>query len=91
MCIRDRYIVVDDCNNDVMVITKNTDGGFIKNTNVDLIYDKIILGGNPIDYYFGIMEKISSCGYKTKNNHMWHINKIEKCYIKTRLNFDDGG
>ena len=40
-------VVAEYCNNDVMVIT-NTDGDFIKNTNVDLIYDKIIMGGNPI-------------------------------------------
>ena len=52
---------------------------------------EIILGGNPIDYCFGTMEKISSCGYKTKNNHMLYINKIENCYVEPRLIFDDGG
>ena len=95
--IDDKYLPVNEPivaeygNNNAMVITKNTDGDFTNNTDVNLIYDKIILGGNPIDYCFGTMEKISSCGYNTKNNHMWRINKIEKCYIKTRLIFDDGG
>ena len=54
--IDDKYLPVNESivaeydNNDVMVITKNTDGDFTKNTDVDLIYDEIILGGNPIDY-----------------------------------------
>ena len=62
-------VVAEYCDNYVIVIT-NTDGDFIKNTNVNLIYDKIILGGNPKDYYFGTMEKVSSYGYKTKNSRM---------------------
>ena len=35
-------VVAEYCNNDVMVIT-NTDGDFIKNTNVDLIYYEVII------------------------------------------------
>ena len=89
MCIRDR-VVAEYCNNDVLVIT-NTYGDFIKNTNVNLIYDKIIMGGTPIYYYSGTMEKISSYGYKTKKSRMLCISKIEHCYIETRLIFDDGG
>ena len=72
-------------------VYKRQDRDFIKNTNADLIYDKIIMWGNHIYYYFGTMEKINSYGYKTKNNHTWSINDIENCYVKPRLNFDDGG
>ena len=84
-------IVAEHGNNNVMVITKNTDGDFTNNTDVDLIYVKIILGGNPIDYYLGTMEKISSYGCKTKNSRMLCITKIDKCYTKRRLLYDDGG
>ena len=83
-------VVAEYCDNDVLVIT-NTDGDFIKNTNVDLIYDIVIRGGNPKYYYYGTMEHINLYGYYTKDSHMLGINKIEQCYVKKRLIFDDGG
>ena len=51
--------------NDV-IVTINTDGEWTKNTNVDMIYDKVMMGGNPIHYYYGTMEKINFNGYYTK-------------------------
>ena len=74
-----------------MCIRDSTDGDFIKNNNVNLIYDVVIIRGNPIYYYFGTMEKVSSYGYKTKNSHMLCISTIEKSYVRKRLIFDDGG
>ena len=66
MCIRDRYVpvarvsvlvIADNCDNNVIYlgITKNTDGDLTKNNNVDLVYDKIMMGGNPMYYYYGTM------------------------------------
>ena len=46
---------------------------------------------SPIDYYFGIMEKIKFYGHYTENSHMMNANKIDKCYTKIRLLYDDGG
>ena len=74
---------------DVIVIT-NTDGDLTKNTNADLIYDIVIMGGNPRYYYYGTMEHIHFYGYNTKDSHMLCINKIEQCYLQKRLIFDDG-
>ena len=65
---------------------------FKLNRDLSLIHIyKIILGGNPIYYYyFGKMEKTNFYGHNTKDSHMC-VNKIEKCYLKPRLIFDDGG
>ena len=56
-----------------------------------MIYDKIIMGGNPMPYYYGTMEKTNVYGYYTNDSHMMCINKIEQCYVNIRLIFDDGG
>ena len=87
MCIRDR------CDNDVtyLGVTINTNGEWTKNTNVDMTYDKVIMGGNPTHYYYGTMEKTNLYGYYTKDSHMMCINKNEQCYVQKRLIFDDGG
>ena len=86
-------VVADNCNNNVIYlgITSNTDGDLTKNKNVDMIYDKIIMGDNPMYYSYGTMEKTNFYGYYTNDSHMMCINKIEKCYVKTRLIFDGGG
>ena len=46
----------------------------------DLVYD-----------YCGKMIKLKFYGYYTQDSHMWNVNKIENCYVKPRLIFDDGG
>ena len=87
-------VIADNCDNNVIYlgITKNTNGDLTNNTNVDMIYDKVIVGGNPrYYYYFGTIEKINFYGYYKKDSHMLCINKIEQCYVKKRLIFDDGG
>ena len=80
-----------DKNLNDMIEIINTDGDLTKNDNVYMIYDKVIRGGNPEDYYYGTMEYINLYGYYTNDSHMMCINKIEMCYIKIRLIFDDGG
>ena len=43
-------VVADKCDNEVthLGVTMNTNGDWIKNTNVDMIYDKVIMEGNPM-------------------------------------------
>ena len=48
--------------------------------NVDLVYD-----------YYGKMNKQKFYGYYTQDNRVRNVNKIENCYVKPRLIFDDGG
>ena len=83
-------VVADNCDNDV-IVTINTNGDWTNNTNVDMIYDKVIMGGYPKNYYDGTLEKIKFYGYNTKNSHMICIHEIEQCYVQKRLIFDDGG
>ena len=78
-----KSVVAEYGNNDVMVITKNTDGDFIKNTDVDLIYDKIILGVNPIDYYFGTMGKRKFYGHNTQDRDVY---KRQELSLRELLN-----
>ena len=56
-----------------------TDGDLTKTLNVDWMHD-----------YFGIMDKVKLSGYDTQSNHLF-VNKTEKCDIKQRLIYDDGG
>ena len=58
-------------------------------SNVDKFYD-IIIRKNPIDYY-GIMNNTDLMGHYIKNKNIMYVNKNENCYVKIRLNFDDGG
>ena len=74
-------------NNDLIYNTKVTnpileiftDGDLTEILNVDLMND---------DY--DITDKLKLFGYDTQDNNMY-VNKIEQCYIKQRLIFDDGG
>ena len=85
-------VVTDNCDDVTYLgVTTETYGDLTKNNNVDLVYDKIIMGGNPMYYYYGTMEHINLYGYYTNDSHMMCINKIEKCYKKIRLLYDDGG
>ena len=59
----------DEKLNDVIVII-NTDGDLTKNINVNMIYDKVIMGGYPKNYYYGTMEHINFYGHYTKDSHM---------------------
>ena len=51
-------VVPDNCDNNVthLGLTMNTNGDWIKNNNVDLVYDKIEMGDDPKNYYYGIKE-----------------------------------
>ena len=80
----------DEKINDLSV-ANNTDGDLTKNNNADLVYDKIIMGGNPEHYYYGILKKMNFYGYYTNDSHMRYVNKNKKCYVGIRLIFDDGG
>ena len=45
-----------------VILTMNTNGDCTKNTNVDMTYDKVMMGGNPMHYYYyGTMEEINCC------------------------------
>ena len=66
-------LVVDDkCNNDVtyLGVTTNTYGDLTKNNNADLIYDIVIMRGNPMYYYGGTMRKTNFYGYYISDIHM---------------------
>ena len=56
-----------------------TTGDLTEILNVDLVHD-----------YYDITNKLKLFGYDTQDNNMC-VNKTEKCYIKQRLIFDDGG
>ena len=56
-----------------------TDGDLTDVLNVDLFLD-----------YFGKMNEFGFYGYDTQDSNLC-VNKIEQCYIKQRLIFDDGG
>ena len=74
-------VVADICDNNVtyLGVTINTNGDWTKNNNADLAYDEIIMGGNPKNYYSGIMEKTNFYGYYTNDSHMMNVNKNEMC------------
>ena len=61
MCIRDRssvLIVADNCDDVTHLgVTTETYGDLTKNNNVDLVYDTIIMGGNPMYYSYGTWKK----------------------------------
>ena len=64
-------------NNPIMNIV--TDEDLTDVPNVDLFYD-----------YFGKMNEFGFYGYNTQASNVC-VNKMEKCYIKPRLIYDDGG
>ena len=75
-----------------LIVTNDTDGDLTKNNNADLVYDKIIMGDNPRDYYYGKMNNKDLNGYYTNDSHMVYVvNKNKMCYVKIRLIYDDGG
>ena len=74
-------------NNDLIDNTKVTNP--IMNIFTDGDVTEILNVGLVNDYY-GIMDKLKLFGYNTQDNSMWG-NKIEQCYIKPRLIYDDGG
>ena len=87
-------VTADNCSDEKIkdvIVTINTNGNWTKNTNVDMTYDKVIMGGNPMHYYYGILNKMNFYGYYTNNSHMMNVNKNEMCYVGIRLIFDDGG
>ena len=61
------------------MLTNTTDGDWTEIHNVDLVYD-----------YYDKMNKLKFYGCHTQDSHMC-VNKIENCYLKQRLIFDDGG
>ena len=72
------------------IMTDKNDGDWTL-TKVDMAYDRIIMGDNPVNYYYGIMDGMNSNGYYINGNNKRNLNKNENCYIKIRLIFDDGG
>ena len=77
-------------NINTLIVTNDTNGDLTKNTDVDFAYDKIIMGNNSENYYYGITDKKDLNGYYTKDSHMVYVNKNEMCYVGIRLIFDDG-
>ena len=61
------------------ILEKFTNGDLTEILNVDLFHD-----------YFDKTDECDFCGYDTPSSNMC-VNKIEKCYLKQRLIFDDGG
>ena len=74
-----------------LTVTKNTKGDWIKNTKVDRLNDKIIMGNDPINYYYGLMDEVDLKGHYIKKCNIMNLNKNENCYVNIRLIFDDGG
>ena len=72
------YVVMNDKITD-WTMNIITDGDLTNVPNVDLFYD-----------YFGKMNEFGLYGYNTQNSNLCG-NKIENCYIKPRLIYDDGG
>ena len=74
-------------NNDLIDLTKVinltvnecNDGDLTKLPNVDWFHE-----------YLSKMNEFSLYGYNTQNSHLCS-DKIERCYVKTRLIWDDGG
>ena len=87
MCIRDR-VITRNTNGDWI---RNTNGHWIRKTKADRIYDKIIMGSNPVNHCNGIMEQFKKLNSYYVDNNIMSLIKDEKCYIKIRLLFDDGG
>ena len=74
-----------------LIVTNDTDGDLTTNTDVDMAYDKIIMGDDPGNYYYGIMEKTSLYGYDINNSNIMNLNKNESHIFNIRPIFDDGG
>ena len=73
--------------NDLIFNTKVTDPILKKFTNGDLTD---ILNVDLLQDCFDKMDDFDFWGYDTQSMSMC-VNKIEKCYVKPRLIFDDGG
>ena len=72
------YVVMNEKITD-LIMNITTNGDWTEINNVDLVYD-----------YCGKMNKLKFYGYYTQDSHMC-VNKIENCYLKPRLIFDNGG
>ena len=80
--------VVDEYNDiTYLMVTKNTDGDRTKNTNVDGLYE-LIMGSNLGNYSCDIGDESIVKSYYI---NVMSINKDDKCYVKVRLIYDDGG
>ena len=73
-----------------LIATNDTEGD-ITIPDVDMAYDKIIMGDDPGNYYYGIMEKTNFYGYYINNSNIMNLNKNEMYGNNIRLIFDDGG
>ena len=58
---------------------------------VDMAYDKIIMGNDPINYYYGLMDEIELKRHYIKKCNKMNLTKNEMCYDNVRLLYDDGG
>ena len=61
------------------ITSEFNDGDLKKIPNVDWFHE-----------YLSMMNEFSLYGYNTQNSHLCS-DKIERCYVKTRLIWDDGG
>ena len=61
------------------IVNEFNDGDLTKIPNVDRFRE-----------YLSMMNEFSLYGYNTQNSHLCS-DKIERCYVKTRLIWDDGG
>ena len=92
--VRISVLVIDDGYNDeninYLIVTNDTEGA-LTIPDVDTAYDKIIMGDDPGNYYYVIVEKTSFYGYYINNSNILNLNKNELCMFNIRLIFDDGG
>ena len=69
----------------------NTDGDKTRITDVDRLYDLIIMWGNPVKHCYEVMEPFEKTNSYYNSNNKMHLIINELCRRKTRLLFDDGG
>ena len=69
----------------------NNTKGDLTVPNVDKFYDDIVMRSNPVEYYYGIIDKTDLNSYYIKKDNIMYVNKTEMCNVGIRLIFDDGG
>ena len=79
---------------DDRMLNKNTDGDRTEMTNVDRLYEIIIMWGKPIKHCYWIMETSENTDrpsyYNNKNNKS-KIDKNDLCFKYVRYLYYDGG
>ena len=89
-------LIVDDSENKerikcLRVTDNNTDGDKTRITDVDRLYNLIIMCGNPVKHCYEVMEPFEKTNSYYNSNNKMSLIVNELCRRKTRLLFDDGG